>query len=498
MSGNKSKNWHTLIAFLFAPFALLLLNPFEQPILLDRSYLLYMSQVVARGDSLYHHTTFGYTPLAVLIVGYWLKFWSWLGIGNVVSARIAALLLFGLCNSVLFNLIRDYFKSTFPAILASIFFVGFGTVSTVFMVNAEPKLFVLLFSLLAFKSIYKTNFGWAGFWFCTAIMCWHWALLSSIALFVGLLFLERSSDKKKQLIKMVGGSTLALLPVLVYLIFSDAFIPFWDQTVGRKIAYEGSKAGTTPFYWIRFSIAANILEIHLMLAFLGGLMIYVFQSLKRGVFVRGSFFQKFLLLYTVLWSIGNTIEFQGYLDIAPFLPVLIFFASYFAMESLAFLNKKWLYPIGLLLAFSFSFYDYFKFIRPYNYSDQLAFIKKISEHVKTPLPIGFESFYVVQERALPTHFVRFQGYEDYFLFQQNACDSVMKKFEEGVIDGFILRYGKDASEAGSCAQSLLKKYGHDEVILCDTIRKKVDLVGRGREIKICVFKTKDKKKPVAK
>ena len=264
----------TNIGFVFWFFfgilsTLLFYQPFEQPIFEDRAYLLYMSQVVYRGDALYEATTFGYTPLSTIIVGYVMKVGSLLSLNTILSARIIGLFVYGVLCGSFFVLCKSVFHRRIGTLIACVLFCGLGYIQIVSSINAEPKLWVLLFSILGIHFYNKNHWFFVGLFFSFAAMSWHVAVIS---LFVSAVMLPwKSKTWFSSVYKLMLGVIAGILPVLCYLQLTNGWLDFWNQAVVRKLIVEGDVVGESPFYWFKRSIYPYFLvePLHFVFGFLG-------------------------------------------------------------------------------------------------------------------------------------------------------------------------------------------------------------------------------------
>ena len=145
-------------------------DPFNQPIRGDRAYLMYMSQEVYRGNAIYSSTTFGYTPLSTLAVGYLMKFGALFGLNTIATARIVGLALYGFISGTIFILLAKLFKDNFAPTLGAILFIGFGFIQIIAGVSAEPKIFVLAFTNLGMIFLIQRKWLLVGLFFSAAAM----------------------------------------------------------------------------------------------------------------------------------------------------------------------------------------------------------------------------------------------------------------------------------------------------------------------------------------
>ena len=414
-------------------------GPFEQPILFDRAYLIYMSQVVFRGDSLYGVTTFGYTPLSVLLVAATMKVGALFSMSTIVSARISGLLLYGLISGSFFILLRKIFKDVSAPWIGTVLFVGFGFLQILSGVSAEPKLFVLTFTILGMSFFIERNWLMVGLCFSAGAMCWQVAIISIGACMIAMPW--RSAEIKSIFLKFSVGIFLATVPVLVYLNITNGWMDFWDQAILRKLVVEGSSLGESPWKWLFQSIYPYFApEIgHFIFGSIGFFLLVGLQFFpeKSSSVFRNQRIVQFIMAYVLIWSIFNTIEFQGPPDIIPMIGVIAILCTFLIMFMKQWVRGKLFWSVSVVVLIFYNVYDAFLYKIPFTYQDEARLVSEISLKYGDPFVIGFEEYYVVSEKAMPTKYMRFAPYEDYFLMKNGACQEVTDRLEN--IDYIVQR-----------------------------------------------------------
>ena len=221
--------WFAIGSFI----TLIFYQPFEQPIQHDRAYLMYMAQVVARGESLYHATTFGYTPLASIIVGIFMKVGSLFEINTIQTARIVGMALYAFTCGAMHLLAHSVFNNKRTAIFTNLLFTGIGYLALIAGINGEPKSWVLFFSVLGLFFFQKKNWPLIGLCFSLGAMCWHVSVISLLPCCILLPWGQK--NLYKNLCQLSAGVLLGLLPVVVYLALTNGWEDFWTQAIMRKI-----------------------------------------------------------------------------------------------------------------------------------------------------------------------------------------------------------------------------------------------------------------------
>lgn len=462
----------TNIAFVFwflvgILFTVVFYKSFDQPILFDRAYLLYMSQVVFRGDSLYAATTFGYTPLSTILIGLFMKVGALFSLDTIESARIAGILLYGLMCGSVFKLFKSIFYNKWAPFIGIILFCGIGYLQILSGVNAEPKLWVLAFSILGLRYFIKNNWLLVGLFFSAAAMCWH---ASIISLFACVIMLPWNSKKLfSSFSKLSVGVFLATIPVLIYLFINNGWLDFWNQAILRKLVVEGEVLAESPLRWLFIGIYPHfILEsLHFIFGLIGFLMVLFFLYKKKLVlFFKSQRIVFFLVIYTLLWSVFNFFEFQGSKDIIPILLPILIFATFFI---LIIKQKIRTHLTSTVLVVSFLIYNYcdaFIYDMTFTFKEQKELINSIKEKYGTPFVIRFEEFYTVLEMPMLTKFMRYSSYEDHMIQKsENGCEGIENFLRKQKI-GYIIKLNKNKVRRGGFTgkvRDLLRLYGKEKV-----------------------------------
>ncbi len=446
--------------FFIGILVLFFYTPFQQPLMFDRAFLVYMAQVVSRGDPLYQATPFGYTPLSTLVVGGLMWVGGLFSLTTIEVARVVGILFYGLSSGFVFLMIRSLFKDMISPFLGAILFCGIAFLPIMASVNAEPKIWVLLCSIAGIHSFARKQWLWCGLIFSASAMSWHVSVISVAASGIAILV----TVKQKQipvLLRFSAGVLLSVLPVLLYLHFTDGWAPFWEQAIVRKLAVEGKSVGTTPLFWmLRGSYPLLSDALHLLFAIVGFVLAVHFRFFERNIAkspFRDQAAVDIVLIYTLLWALFNSIEFDGITDLISFVPMIIVYAVV-SIGRLRILHGAkgvvlWILLVGYGL-FETAFYDL-----PFTYQDQVATISKLKEKYGRPFVIGFEAYYTVLERPMPTKFMRYWPYEDFLINrQEGGCQGIKEWLQEGEYT-HILEFRQDRRSRSESAQKALDFLG---------------------------------------
>ena len=458
-----------ILIFFFALLLILLTSPFEIPLWQDRAYLLYMSQVIYRGENIYEVTTFGYTPLAQLIAGSIMRIVELftVTVDTILISRILGILLYAACCSAFLALARNIFKNIQVSFIISIFFTGISFLQYISATNLEPKILAMFFEIMAIIGIMKSRYLFAGVFFALAAMCWQPMVINCFAV-TGFILLNQQiiSCKAIQFIKLLSGVLIGTLPIVFYIILTGQLQDFWFQAVMRKIGQEGSELFDDPLRWLFISIYPTYInEAFIFVLSSMGFLIISYKStinMLKGKWASIKDPVKLFFILTVFWSLFNTLEFQGPLDLLPMIPILLIWAGYFISYLTArfpSINSKWM----LIPAILYALLNTFSYQYSGTYSEQKEFINQIAPDDQKILPFSFEEYAVIKEIPLPSRLMRFEKYEDFIIdriYERGCLDVIDQLRENKDLVAILARYNPEngQSKFGECGEAIIKEF----------------------------------------
>ncbi|GAB5527802.1 MAG: hypothetical protein Roseis2KO_56740 [Roseivirga sp.] len=468
---NNQGSW---LWFLISIIALLFINPFEQAIWGDRAYLIYISQTVFRELGVYESTPYGYTPLANLLSGGVMLLINWVNgsVDTIIVSRVLGIFLYAGIVTSLFKLAVQAFESKRSANLVCIAFMSFYFYMQMAAINFEPKYLALLFEIWAVQSFIKSKTFRSGLFFSLAAMCWQPMVLNCLAL-VPLILMIHGINKKSllALTHFSLGVLLGTTPCLLYLYFTNDWIDFWNQAVLRKVALEGEVLFESPFDWLRKVFMTNLKPDALILAigFSGLLLVLVNKKFRIPILnftSKKPLTWNVLLIISFAWVIFNSLEFQAPLDFLPMLPfIILFMVSLFHqwIQGLSFPK----YVLVLLCFVGYGFYDFLVPNPRITYSEQKALISDIKGRYEDPFVINFEEYYVLEEKPLPTNYIRYAVFEDYLINKNeiNGCAAILDKVASQKPRAIISKTTRDSkmSIIGDCGQKIIDAFSSGKV-----------------------------------
>ncbi len=477
-NGYQYNKYEYLLWFFLAVTFVLITSPFEAPIWGDEAYLLYMSQVIFRGEGVYNTTTFGYTPLCPLIAGYTMQIIDLVfgEVDTIFVSRVLGIILYGFIITSFFKLVKKIYDNRLISYLVTVFFLGISFLHLLSSTNFDPKMLALLFQLAGIYSLIKNKYLSGGVFLALSAMCWQPMVINCFAVTV-FIFTGNSKIGKKfsLLIQLTMGVAIGTLPVVGYISLTNQWQAFWNQAVIRKVGVEGSELFDEPFRWLYKGIYSNFINesILLVLGGLGFLLIVIlgFKGILTSTFNERTPYIRLLIIITLFWSLFNSMEFQDAIDLIPMIPIILIWSGFLLLyysKKINFLNERWLLiPVtiySLTNALSYSSYETF--------SQQKQFIKSIVDSKSIVLPFTFEVFFVINEVPMPTKVMRFASYEDYIinLIYPNGCSDVIESLQKtNELDVIIT----NRDNFGECGQMIIDQ-------IAKTITFKSHFINSGR------------------
>lgn len=466
-------NREFFILSILAIVCLMLLDPYEMPIWRDRAYLMYMSQVVSRGQDLYESTTFGYTPLAPLVAGHFTKMLIWIGCPytSVQIIRTLGMLLYVVTVMAFYSFARRFFRKSNQAFLATVIFLCFTGLQVLSVTNFEPKMLGMLFELLLISSLSNRRWFESGLFLSLSAMCWQPYAINGLLLFITLIMAKENLYKNMLLASV--GSLLGIFPCVAYLFITNDWNFFWDQAIVRKVQLEGGSLFEYAFIWPFKGFASMFFSELLYLGmFVGGVILILNHLMKLrsidSVSIKLNINESTmynLIAGLLLWSVWNSMEFQGFPDMIPIIPFLIILASIFLSYLIGIIRVRfWRYAVlGMVTFYGVS--DLLTFECNFKYSDQQSWVSELFRKHGELFVINFEEAYVLTERPMPMKFMRFAKYEDYLIDQyaEDGCVLVASKFEADKYGAIVAEEGTSSlNNIGECAKSIINQFSADD------------------------------------
>jgi len=450
--------------------SLLLYGIGDYPIGADSAYFLYLGQRVLGGDSIYANSFFGYPPMGPLLTGAVMRVGDAFGIPTYIAARYGGLLLAWANAWLIFAVARTATGRISAGILAAIVLSSFGWYGGFAVSSFEPKMMVITLTLLTAVALQHRRSLAAGVCSGIAALCWQPAAVVALGALAVTLRSGRAA-LARTLALFGGGIVVALVPSVVYLSYESAWGDFAARLFGIHIAAQFGDS-FTPMRWVRYSLRAYASEQWLLYAGAAGLLVFAVLSVRRleGV-ATGWLGAKSggMPMLALGWIAYNSIDFQGYPDLLPALPVIAFFAAWLASACVeigselgrllgrAPITSRTAAGILTLLAVPTAIYglgDAARFEAPSTLDAQLETVRELTDR-GTVFAFGADAVYVLSEKRAPLPFLRLTPVFDSHLelAVPGGCAEVFRRVVEADPVAIVVRAGTQ----GWCVTSIAVK-----------------------------------------
>ncbi len=452
----------------------------KQAIQHDCAYLMYMGQVVFRGDALYSSTTFGYTPYGPMLSAFTMHIGQLFGFKTYLAPRYFSLIVAALNSCLLYLIARNISRSSRMGIFAGLTLSGFGYLAILSISSLEPKLMVVTCMLLAMHALQQHRWLVAGAASAAAAMFWQPALIITPAI-ATMLILFDSAALLKRLARFCAGYFLGLLPAIIYLTSTQDWSNFYFQAIVRKALTDLPNAADAPISWLGDALTIYYTEVFVFVFALAGFIYCIIRLLilskasRNELLINGGYGA--VILLTLLWSLFNSIEFDGGQDLVPILPLLAFWFAYLLDELLRrgrhiapryAKAKKAVTAAVLTLVGGYLYFDAMSYKPTYTLSAQYETLNNCIDSANPPprfLSFNAEEFYVLTEQRAPLRYTQLGRW----------IELLIDHYEPGKIDGFlaslkrelppivIIRHKKDSAVQDSI-ESFLADYTKSSIV----------------------------------
>ena len=311
---------------------------FDEPILADRAYFVYLGQALLRGEPIYTQTFFYYPPLGPLISAMSMWTGQLFDVPTHLAPRFSSVWIGAASAGLMFELCRGATRSSWSGMVGALALVGFGTLTTFILATLEPKLLLVFFTLLAGVAVQRRRWGLTGLASGAAVICWQPGALIALATAAALISAE-GLRRSKAIGRYSLGFGMGVLPAVVYLTVTGTWWGFWQRAVLFPFR-TGPHLTIQPGRWL------EILELD----FGNEIVVFAAAAVGFGGFALGSARKGFrgtaerwlapslggMPILAVGWLVFNSVEFQGWPDMIPILPVVAFWAAWAFEPAVAF------------------------------------------------------------------------------------------------------------------------------------------------------------------
>ncbi len=444
----------------------------DYPVGGDSAYFLYLGQRVLGGDSIYANTFLGYPPMGPLLTGAVMGIGDGFDIPTYIAPRYAGLFLAWANAWLIFSIARHATDRTTAGILAGIVLSSFGWYGGFVVSSFEPKMMVMTLTLLTSVALQHRRPFAAGLCAALAPLCWQPAGIVALSALAVTLWSGRTA-LVKTLSLFAAGVVVALLPSVVYLTVESAWLDFANRLFGIHVQTQFGDV-FTPLRWVRYSLRAYASERWFLIAGALGVLVFAIRSVtqwRHGSGETGWLAPKLggMPLLALGWITYNSIDFQGYPDLLPALPIIAFFAAWLAatvVEIVSTLGARWARArllsrlaatVLTLLAVPTAVYglsDAFRFEPATTLETQIETIRELTD-AGTVLAFGADAVYVLSEQRATFPFLRLSPVFDahLHLVVPGGCVELFRQVVEISPAAIVVRAGTQ----GWCITSIAVK-----------------------------------------
>lgn len=479
---------HLIAVFIVAVWAHLQYQIDEQPILIDRAYMLYMAQVVYQGDALYSTTTFGYPPYGPMLSALAMHGGRVFGLESYLAPRYASLVVAALNACLLYLLAFNVTRKRSLSLLAGLSLSGFGAMGILVVSSLEAKLLLTSCMLLAGYSLLRQRWLLSGATSAAAMMFWQPAGIIIAAIAIALWF-HKDTSRRQRCTRFALGLILGLLPAILYLSILQQWDSFYYQAIIRKALTNLPGAGQAPLSWLGDVITIYQTETLVFAAAFAGFAWFGLRMAKHSpkerqetLFRDG--YAVFALL-TLAWALFNTIEFDGGPDLLPMLPLFAFWCAYFVHSGMTVISKtalcervpalKRIAPaVAIFLLTVYLFADSISYRPAYTLAEQRQTVNAHLDEIGARadfVAFNAEEYYVLSESRSPLRYTQLGKW----------VDRIIDHYEPGGIDGFLVSLHKNLpptviirTKKQSAVQDSIEQY------LADYTTENIAIPGRHR------------------
>ena len=445
---HRSPRAHLIFLFLLSIVVSMMYGIGNQPFLLDRSYHVYMGQVIHRGNILYGSATYGYTPYGPMVMAAVMFAGDIVHVPTFIAPRYAAVLLNSLNCCLVYLFVLRATDRKITAFIGGLISGSFGFISMLAVTDLEPKLMVSSLMIVAMLLLQWRRWLLVGLACSAATMFWQPAVLIAFVMFY-ILLAQGRTELVSRVAKFMIGVIIGVLPAIAYLTITNGWNDFYVQTVILKAERNLRIPYSQMFKWIFGAFGYFWSEAAIL--FLGGIGVY-----KKIVGLIGTGYsshwreaanplQGGLLLLTFSWPFFLAIDYEK-VSLIPLVLLIGIWASFVVTDLLEYGLKKLVVngdrnpgsksrtiKIATILFLSLYLYsDAIIYRATYTLDDQRALVLEIvgSEHLAGSfLAINAEEFYVLTDTQSPIKHPRIENWNS----------SQISATEPGGTDGFIMR-----------------------------------------------------------
>ncbi|MEK6320294.1 MAG: DolP-mannose mannosyltransferase [Acidobacteriota bacterium] len=369
-----------IIAFFIGVAVMLAYRPWSQVEVGDPAVYDYIAQSILRGQLPYRDVVDIKGPGGGYLSALGMALGKSVGVRDVIAVRLMNVVLVGLLSAATYLVAEACLKNRMVGVLAFLIPLMPEHFATMLISGTQPKLPMILFGMTTLLLIAKDRPFWAGFCSMLSCLCWQPGLL-----FAGTAFLIFSryltSWRDRRALKVLIGTAIPLLVVLVYFHWKGALADLWAWTITYNYSVFGPEAkkgvgDALDKLWtfilrvfrpdpgalggglaghIRFESVVGLATLAMVPCSLIGLMLFGLDGVRAkfsgGAIQSPRLFVDALFIAPAVYLGFCLINFQAGADLIPFFPFIGIFAGLFLVKAGAFLASfSWIKKMRVPLA----------------------------------------------------------------------------------------------------------------------------------------------------
>ncbi|SNS83924.1 hypothetical protein SAMN05421640_1461 [Ekhidna lutea] len=312
--------------------------------------------MVKNGLSPYTLSSFGYTPLSIIISGYTAKLFEGIIPFEYVMSALGMINYLMLCW-LIYSTVKKIHKRNDIATYSLLLFLGVGIVGKISTVILDPK--VLLSTLFVSAYYAHLNKRVVLSFFLASCAVWVWQ--PSIIILLGLILLVlRKVSVINCFYYLAAGTLLASILPITYLLSSGQLQDFIQTAIIDRFVWATEERNFSPFKFLTYPFYQKYVWdlLFFILALTGFLasLLFRFKQYKWKIFSNGYFDE--LLIITFFFVLLLNLE-SGNRDLLTFMSFLAIWVSYsFRFLKIHKLNLIKVYVLLILIGFLDFFIPY--------------------------------------------------------------------------------------------------------------------------------------------
>lgn len=338
----------TLAAFTFAAAVMLAYSPFKQLEKGDPAIYDYIAQSVLRGQMPYRDVIDPKAPGSIYLSAAAMAAGRLIGIWDVYAVRLAHILFVGWLSIVTFLVAEAYMRNRLAAAIACVIPLMREETSIMMIEGTQPKLFMVLFGMIALLLIARRKPVGAGVFSMLSVLCWQPGLL-----FAGTAFLVFSryltSWRDRRALKLLAGAAVPLAVTILCFHMRGALGAMYEWTLEfplsvfalhreRTLGFALDhllKVFTRMFQW------DTVLLVLSMIGFVMFAAERLLARLKGRESLRSEdLFRDAILLPPVVYLAFCLVNMQGGPDLIPVFPFIGIFGGWFFVRTARFIESR--------------------------------------------------------------------------------------------------------------------------------------------------------------